>query len=101
MKNSPADTKVRQERGGRGAPGTGAEIPLKPVEDHAGADSHTAAHGGHHAGGGGYFLTELQPVESPHWSKIILKDFSLWRGPTLEQGKSVRRKQRQRGAVMD
>ena len=32
MKNSPADIKVRQERGGRGASGTGAQLSLMPME---------------------------------------------------------------------
>lgn len=48
-------TKVSEERGGRGAPGTGAEmslqimektmlklpVPLQPMEDHIRADMHT------------------------------------------------------------
>ena len=32
MRNSFADTKVSEERGGGGAPGTAAEVPLWPVE---------------------------------------------------------------------
>ena len=57
MKNSPVDTKVREEAGRNGAPCTGAEIPLQSIEktmgkrvatlqhmeDHAGANIHTAA----------------------------------------------------------
>jgi len=31
-RNSSADTKVSKERGGRGAPGDGAEIPFQPME---------------------------------------------------------------------
>ncbi|GAB0182867.1 hypothetical protein GRJ2_000752000 [Grus japonensis] len=31
-RNNSADTKVSEERGGGGAPGAGAEIPLQPVE---------------------------------------------------------------------
>jgi len=31
-RNSPADTKVSAEGGGGGAPGTGAEISLQPME---------------------------------------------------------------------
>ena len=60
-RNNSADTKVREEGGGGGAPGTGAEIPLQPVgkttvrqavprqptEVHGGADIH------------------LQPMEDP------------------------------------
>jgi len=33
VRNSYADTKVRKERGGGGAPGTRAEIPLQPLEE--------------------------------------------------------------------
>ena len=66
------------------------------------ADIHAAAaHGRPHAGTGDYFLKELWPVESPCWSRHILKDYSLARGPTQEQGKSVRRREQQREAVMD
>ena len=32
-RNNSADTKVREEGGGGGAPGSRAEIPLQPVED--------------------------------------------------------------------
>ena len=60
-RNNSADTKVREEEGGGGAPGAGAEIPLQPMvktmvrqavplqpmEVHGGADIH------------------LQPVEDP------------------------------------
>lgn len=42
MKSSSADIKVRQEREGKHVPG--AEIPLKPVDDHAEAYNPTAAH---------------------------------------------------------
>jgi len=31
-RNNFADTKASEERGGGGSPGTGAEIPLQPVE---------------------------------------------------------------------
>lgn len=66
VKNSSGDIKVRQERGGRGIPGAGAEIPLQPLEDHTGADNYTAVHGRRHVETGGHFLKKLQPVESPH-----------------------------------
>lgn len=48
---------------------------------------HTAAPGGPCAGAGVYALKELWPVESLHWSKLILKDCSPWEGPTLKQEK--------------
>lgn len=59
---------------------------------------------------------DLRLVESPLWIRFILKHCSRWRGPrqeqflkggspwerpTLEQWKSVRRKEWQRGIVMD
>ena len=61
MTENHADTHVSEEGGRGGAPGTGAEIllqpmekimvmqvvPLQPMEDHAGADIHTAAWGGY------------------------------------------------------
>jgi len=70
--NNSADTKVSKEGGGRGVPGTGAEISLQPVvktmvtqvvplqsmEAHGGADVHTAACGGHPTGAGGRALNE-------------------------------------------
>jgi len=46
-------------------------FPCCPRRDHSGAGVHTAAHRGPHTREGGY----------------LLKDCSLWRGPTLEQGK--------------
>jgi len=41
------------------------------------------------------------PMDSPHWTGLVLKDHSLRGEPTLEQGTSVRRKQQQRRAVVD
>lgn len=88
--NSPADMKVREERG-----------MLQVLEQRlpwslwrVGADNHTAAHRG----------PRLEEVDiswrkcslHPHWNNISLKYFSLQRGPWPEQGKLVRRKQQQR-----
>lgn len=66
---------------------------------------------------GGYFQKGLPPTESPRWSRFSLQEllpmedpcwssFSLKccrprRIPILEQGKSMSRKKRQRGAVVD
>lgn len=58
-RNSSADTKVREGAGGRGTPGARPEIPLQPteektvkqvvplqpVENHVGTDTHTVASG--------------------------------------------------------
>jgi len=57
------NTKVREGAGGGGAPGAKAEIPLQPLEDHTGADVHTAISG--------------QPHARTH--EYLLKDFSPWR----------------------
>ncbi|KAK4828110.1 hypothetical protein QYF61_023472 [Mycteria americana] len=99
-RNNSADTKVSEEGGGGGAPGTGAEIPLQPVvktmvrqavplqptEVHGGADIY------------------LQPVEDPmleqvdapeggcdpmgslRWSRLLAGPVDSWREePRLEQ----------------
>ncbi|KAK4810779.1 hypothetical protein QYF61_008751, partial [Mycteria americana] len=71
-RNNHADTKVREEGRGGGAPGTRAEIllqpvvktmvrqvvPLQPMEVHSGADIHPAACGGPQARAGGCALKE-------------------------------------------
>jgi len=50
---------------------------------------------------GRYFLEELRPMDSPHWSRSSLKDCGLWRGSGLEQGKTGRRTDQQSGTVTD
>lgn len=54
-RNDPANTKVREGGGRGGSPG--ASYPAAHGQDHDEADSHTAAHGGFHVRGGGYFPT--------------------------------------------
>lgn len=83
-----------------------------------GADVHTTAHGGAHTRAEGYFLMEtpecgqesmLEQVlltgtvahGGPTLEQVYPEDSSFWRGHTLEQRKSVRRKEWLRGAVMD
>ena len=97
---SPADTKISEEGGGGVAPGAKAEVPLQlmertmvdqavplqPKEDYIRANLCTAACGGPLTEAAEYFLNELQLMESPTWSRFILKDCSPWEGPTLEQG---------------
>jgi len=51
-RNNSADTKVSEEGGGGGVPGTRAEIPLQPVVVHSGADIH------------------LQPMEDPMLEQV-------------------------------
>jgi len=64
---------------------SGAVISLQIMEGHSGANIHTAAHGKPHDGAVRYFV----------------KDCSLGEEPMLEKGKRVRRKEWQRGTVMD
>lgn len=64
-RNSPADTKVSEEIEARCVAGTAANIPLKSMEDHGGANIHTAAQGGPHAVAGGYTLKEAVAYGEP------------------------------------
>ncbi|GAB0209117.1 AN1-type zinc finger protein 5-like [Grus japonensis] len=97
---SDSDTKVSEEGGGGGAPGTGAEIPLQPMvktmvrqaiplqpmEVNSGADIHlqpeedpTLEQVETPEGG-------CDPVGSPRWSKLLAGPVDLWKEePTLEQ----------------
>ena len=85
MGNSPADTKVREEGGGGGAPGARAEIPLQPVvktmvrqavplqptEVHGGADIHPQPM--EHPMPEQVNVPEgsCDPVESTHWNRLL------------------------------
>lgn len=66
---------VKREGAGEGAPGTGAETSLQPVERTTVEKTPTCSSRTQHwrrwkfPGGGGNFLEELQPMESPYWSK--------------------------------
>ena len=60
-----------------------------------------AAPGHGQGGAGGHDLKELQPMESPHCSRFVLKNCSPWEGLTLEQRRSMQRNKHQRGVVMD
>ena len=99
-RNNSADTKVSEEGGGGGAPGTRAEIPLQPLvktmvrqavslqpmEVHGGADIHlqpvedpTLQQVDVPEGG-------CDPVGSPCWSRLLVGPVELWREePMLEQ----------------
>lgn len=77
-RNDPADTKVREEGGGRDAPGAGAENPLQtvgrtmveqistlqPLEDTTPERMDIPG------------KKKILPVETPQWIKFILKDCS-------------------------
>lgn len=60
----------RWEEGRRHSRHWSRYFPAARGEDHSGVDSHTMAHGGPPTRAGGCFLKELQPVESPHWSRL-------------------------------
>jgi len=60
-RNNSADTKVTEEGGGGGAPGTGAEIPLHPVEKTMARQAVPMQPMEVHGGAG----IHLQPVEAP------------------------------------
>jgi len=99
-RNNSADTKVSEEGGGGGAPGSGADIPLQPVERtvvrqavplqpmevHGGADLHlqpmedpTPEQVDVPKGG-------CDSMESPRWSRLLPGPVDPWREePTLEQ----------------
>lgn len=98
VRNNPVNTKVREGGGKEGAAGARAEIPAACGEDHVeagclpanimedyvGADIHTVACSGLHAATGRWVQLEATACGEP----------------LLERGKSVRRKELQRG-VMD
>lgn len=101
-RNSPADVKIGEEAGGRGTPGAGTEILLKPAvktvvtqavslqhtEEHSEAamkDSHWSrliSPGGscslqrERTTQEKVFSQELWPMGNAHWSNPLLKDSS-------------------------
>lgn len=44
---------------------------------------------------------ESEACGNPSRSRLILKDCRLWRGLVLEQGKSVKKKEKQSGDIMN
>ncbi|PKU47715.1 hypothetical protein llap_1995 [Limosa lapponica baueri] len=83
--NNSADTKVSEEGGGGGALGTRVEIPLQPtetttvrqvlplqpMEDLSGADIHLQLMEDPRPEHVGMPPKKLQPMESPHRSKLL------------------------------
>ncbi|XP_072707914.1 uncharacterized protein [Ciconia boyciana] len=99
-RNSPADTKASEERGGGGAPGAGAEIPLQPLvktmvrqavplqpmEVHGGADIHLQPVEDPTPERVDAPKGVCDPMESPRWSRLLAGPVDPWREePTLEQ----------------
>lgn len=74
-RNNPSDTQVSDEGGGGDTPGVRAEVPLQLVvrlavllqllEVTGGAEIHTVAFEGFHAGPGGYVLKEAEACGDP------------------------------------
>ncbi|PKU42985.1 protein pxr1-like [Limosa lapponica baueri] len=109
-RNNSADTKVSEEGGGGGAPGTGGEIPLQPMmktmvrqavplqpmEVHGGAQIHLQPMEDPMSEQGNVPEGDCDPMESQHWSRLLaglvtpcwsspfFKDCTLWKGPTLK-----------------
>jgi len=69
VRNSPADTEVREGGGAGGAPGAGAEIPLRPVERTMVMQ-----------------VVAQQPMETPRWSRLLAGATAHGEEPTLDQG---------------
>ena len=103
-RNNSEDTKVSEEGGGGGAPGTGAEIPLQPVvktmvrqavplqpmEVHGGADIHLQPvedpHRSRRMPKG-----RCDPVGSPRWSRLLAGPVDPWREEPTLRGAHVER----------
>lgn len=83
MINNPVNPMVRGGRGG-GSPGTRAVYGRK----HGGVNISLQSQRSSHARAVGYCLKELWKVGSPCWSKLILKDCSICKGPVWVNGKS-------------
>jgi len=112
-RNNSADTKVSEEGGAADAPGTGAEIPLQPVEKikvRQAVPLHPWRSMVEQISSCSLWRTprwsrwmpkgDCDSAESPHWSRfsgrtcdlmgdshwssLFLKDCTLWKGPTLE-----------------
>lgn len=94
---SPATPRWEKKKGG-GVPWARAEISLQPLETPWCSRYLLAAHGKGHARAGvcklqpmedttpdevDTYWRKLQPVESPCWSRFVMKEWSSWRGPTL------------------
>jgi len=71
-------------------------LPADGGKDHGGADVHTAARGGRPCQSSWIFSEGTEAHGEPMQRQAYLKDNSLWKGLTQEQGKSVRRKERRR-----
>ncbi|KAK4830792.1 hypothetical protein QYF61_013625, partial [Mycteria americana] len=99
VRNNSADTKVREEGGGGGAPGTGAEIPLQPMvktmgrkvvpvqpmEVIGGADIHLQPVEDPTLKQADMPWRKLQPVENPCQRRLLAGTVAPGEEPTLEK----------------
>lgn len=69
------------------------------AEDHARADIHLVTHRGLHVRAVGYFLKKLWPIVCP--CQVFPERVQPVGGPTLQQGKRVRRKEQLRKTVTE
>ncbi|GAB0187156.1 epimerase family protein SDR39U1 [Grus japonensis] len=99
-RNSPADTQVSAEGGAGGSPGTGAEIPLQPLEKTMVRQA-VPLQPMEVYGGADIYLQPLEdptpeqvdapkggcdPVGSPRWSRLLAGPVAPWKEePTMEQ----------------
>lgn len=105
-KNSPADTKVREEGEGRGAPDAGAEVLLQPlekdvmeqvvlllpIEDHGGAGEHAlkeSAINGKEPLRGACCLKGAAAPGAP-MLELLLKNCTSWKKPHNEEREESR-----------
>lgn len=96
MRNSPVSTKMK----GEGVPGAWAGVFCSPRRDMVEHIPTLQLERLSHTGAGGHAPKELWPLQSPCWSRFVLEDSSSWRGPKLDQGKSMWRKECQGGAAI-
>lgn len=92
VRNSSMNAKVRKERGEGGTSGTRAVC----AEDHCRADIHAATHGGSHITAAGLFPEGTAAHEEPMLEQVLLRGAAACGETTLEQGRSVRKKEQQR-----
>ncbi|GAB0207025.1 AN1-type zinc finger protein 5-like [Grus japonensis] len=82
---SNSDTKVSEEGEGGGAPRTGVEIPLQPMEVNGGADIHLQPMEDLTPEQVDVLKQDCDPMEISCWSKLLAGPVTPWREePTLE-----------------
>lgn len=82
MRYNPVNNKVREEGGGGGVLGTGAEISLQTVEEATVEQIFLCSQW---RGSCQSRFPHCSPWRMPNWYRFILKDYSLWKEPTGEK----------------